>query len=65
MERVPLAKAGQAEGLVGAARPNRTKDRILARVQGQIGTPTLPVVDVPAGAAEVSGAAVVRGDKRR
>lgn len=63
MEQVPRVMAGQVEGVVNAARPNRVKNRTLDSVQGQIGTPTLPVAGVPeravAGAEAVKGPAVV------
>lgn len=63
MGRVPRVMASPVEGLVGAARPNRAKNRTLDSVQGQIGTPTLPVAGVPervvAGAEAVKGTAIV------
>jgi hypothetical protein len=59
MEQVQLEKVGPVEGLVGVARQNRPKNRILTRVQRKIGTLKLPVADVPAEA--VAGAKAVQG----
>ena len=63
MEQVQLETVSPVEGLVGAARPNRAKNRTLDSVQGPIRTPTLPVAGVPAeavaGVKAVKGAAVV------
>ena len=59
MEKVPRATASPVEGLVGAVRQNRPRDRTLTSVQGEIGTLTLPVANVPAGA--VAGARAVQG----
>lgn len=59
MEQAQRAKDGPVEGLVGAARANRAKNRILANVEGKIRTiTTLLVAGVSAGA--VAGAKAVK-----